>query len=77
MNAQRYSLAGVLAPTGDLFGEAGPVNWASPQDHSQHFLGYTIEHKNLPEKRRFFWSPEPARFGGRRSSAGPELQVPG
>jgi hypothetical protein len=24
---------------------------AGPQGHSQHFLGYTIEHKNLPEKR--------------------------
>jgi hypothetical protein len=48
--------AGVLSATGGLSGEAGPVKvqqvlriiLSTP-------LSYTIEHKNLPEKRRFFW----------------------
>jgi hypothetical protein len=53
MNPQRFSLAGALMATGGIASRGESV--ASPQDHSQHFLGYTIEHKNLPEKRRSFW----------------------
>jgi len=50
MNPQRYSPAGVTTTEG-CFGEGA----ASPQHHSQHLLSYTIEHKNVPEKRRSFW----------------------
>jgi len=56
MNPERYSLPGALTPTGGLYGEGrSGESVASPQHHSQHLLSYTIEHKNVPEKRRSFW----------------------